>query len=55
MLKKIDTDLIEPSRDMLYDVNEDLNHALLMVWELAPISTRYRKLGKNVKSSVTVV
>ena len=49
MLKKIDTDLIEPAQDMLYDVKEDLNHALLMVWEFAPISTRYRKLEEKRK------
>ena len=31
MLKKIETDLIELARDMLYDEKEDLNHALLKV------------------------
>ena len=31
MLKKIDKDLIESARDMLYDMKEELNHALLMV------------------------
>ena len=48
MLKNIDKDLIESARDMLYDV-EDLNHELLMVWEFAPISTRYRKLEEKWK------
>ena len=42
-------DLIEPAMNMLYDVKEDLNHALLMIWEFAPISTRYRKLEEKRK------
>ena len=49
MPRKIDTDLIEPARDILYDVKEDLNHALLMIWEFAPVSTRYRKLEEKRK------
>ena len=47
MLKNIDKDIVEPAMDIMDDVKEQLNHALLMIYDLDPLSTRYQKLKEK--------
>ena len=40
IMKKINKDLVEPTIDILDDMKEELNLALLMIYDLGPISSR---------------